>query len=120
MILVVVTLLMACQNGKRNESGNDSDGITAATVQAGQSQPQANALKSTEQELAQVDSTLEVVKREHDSLYQWVMNHATELTEQSPEVIRLTQLRITLDSLKVRFDVLCHRIKTIHREQNEE
>jgi len=112
-MLAAVAMLAGCQNRKSNTDP------TTDEEQVAEKQALPDALKLTEQELAQVDSTLEAVKREHDSLYQWVMDHATQLNEQSAEVERLTQLRTTIDSLKVRFDVLCHRIKVIHREQKE-
>ena len=75
--------------------------------------------KEAQEDLAVTDSLLEIVSSQYDEMHKWVMEHATELDEQSPEVVRLNQLRARRDSLKERFEVLAEAIKFIRHKQNE-
>lgn len=81
---------------------------------------QEAALKQAQQELAAVDSMLEAVKRRHDAQHQYVMEHATTLKDDAPEVLELNRLRLQRDSLQVAFDALCGKIKYIHRKQEQQ
>ena len=47
------------------------------------------------------------------------MDHARELNDQSPEVLRVNALRARCDSLKVRFEVLAETIKYIRKKQKD-
>ena len=81
---------------------------------------QDSALAEAQQRLALVDSMLEVAKAEHDKQHQWVMSNSTKLKENSPEVLRLNQLRAHRDSLQVEWETLGAKIKYIRKKQNKE
>ena len=70
-----------------------------------------NNLEAARQELAVTDSLLNIAKREHDEQHEWVMSHATQLNEQSPEVLKLNQLRAQRDSLQVEFEKQAQKVK---------
>ena len=78
---------------------------------------QDSALADAQQRLGQVDSLLEIAKREHDQQHQWVMSHSTKLNDQSPEVIRLNELRAHRDSLQVEWETLGAKIRYIRRQK---
>ena len=81
---------------------------------------QDSALAEAQQRLALVDSMLEVAKAEHDKQHQWVMSNSTKLKDNSPEVLRLNQLRAHRDSLQVEWETLGAKIKYIRKKQNKE
>ena len=78
---------------------------------------QDSALAEAQQRLAIVDSLLEATRREHDAQHQWVMEHATQLSDQSEEVVRLNRLRAHRDSLEAEWQTLGAKIKYIRRLQ---
>ena len=80
---------------------------------------QDSALLASQQELAIVDSTLEVVKQQYASMQQEVEQHKAALKATPEELTALTRLRMHRDSLQVRFDALCNQIKYIHQLQNK-
>jgi uncharacterized membrane-anchored protein YhcB (DUF1043 family) len=80
---------------------------------------QQQSLEEAQRDLAVTDSLLDAVTREHDELHQWVMEHATELNDQSPEVLRVNELHARRDSLKERFEVLAETIKYIRKKQKD-
>jgi len=80
---------------------------------------QQQSLEEAQRDLAVTDSLLDAVTREHDELHQWVMEHATELNDQSPEVLRVNELHARCDSLKERFEVLAETIKYIRKKQKD-
>ncbi len=81
---------------------------------------QDSALAEAQQRLTLVDSMLEVAKAEHDKQHQWVMSNSTKLKDNSPEVLRLNQLRAHRDSLQVEWETLGAKIKYIRKKQNKE
>ena len=80
---------------------------------------QDSALAEAQQRLAVVDSMLEAARRAHDAQHEWVMAHATELNEHSPEVLLLNQLRAHRDSLEAEWQTLGAKIKYIRMRKNE-
>ena len=82
-------------------------------------QKQDSTLQATQQQLALVDSALEVAKIEHEQLHKWVMEHSTKLNDHSPEVKKLNQLRAHRDSLQVEWETLGAKIKYIRKKQEE-
>jgi hypothetical protein len=76
-------------------------------------------LKRSQEELAIVDSMLEAVK--HDYVYQKqkVEKDKQELRATPEELTMLTKTRVKRDSLQTRFDVLCAKIRYIHKKQKE-
>lgn len=81
---------------------------------------QDSALAEAQQRLALVDSMLEATKVEHDQQHEWVMANSTKLKDNSPEVLRLNQLRARRDSLQVEWETLGAKIKYIRKKQNKE
>ena len=71
----------------------------------------AHELEDARKQLAITDSLLELARAEHDTLHQWVMSHATQLNDQSEQVLRLNQLRQRRDSLQVEFEKQAHKVK---------
>lgn len=112
ILLVVAALAAACTGGSRRAE------IEAR--KAALKHKQDSTLLASQQELAQVDSLLEVAKAEHDALHQWVMKNATRLNDQSPEVVRLNRLRAHRDSLQVQWETLGAKIKYIRRVSQSE
>ncbi|MCR4957003.1 MAG: hypothetical protein K6B13_00090 [Prevotella sp.] len=70
-----------------------------------------DSLASARQQLALTDSLLNHAKRKHDEQHNWVMSHASQLNEQSEEVLRLNQLRAQRDSLQVEFEKQAQKVK---------
>ncbi len=110
LMLSTVLLLSACSHSRRAEI----DARKAALKQK-----QDSALVASQERLAQVDSLLEQAKQEHDRQHEWVMAHSTKLNDQSPEVLRLNQLRAHRDSLQVEWETLGAKIKYIRKRQAE-
>ena len=80
---------------------------------------QQQGLEEAQRDLAVTDSLLEVVERQYEEQHQWVMEHAAALGDDSPEVLRVNELRARRDSLKERFEVLAETIKYIRKKQQE-
>ena len=89
--LIAVMVVAACGNKSRRD---EIEARKAALVNK-----QDSTLKATQQELAVVDSLLQIAKAEHDKQHAWVMAHATQLNDQSAEVKKLNELRSRRDSL---------------------
>ena len=107
ILLVVAAMLAACTGGSRRAE------IEAR--KAALKHKQDSTLLATQQELALVDSLWQAAKAEHDALHQWVMDNASRLNDQSPEVLRLNRLRAHRDSLQVQWETLGAKIKYIRR-----
>lgn len=110
ILLSAVLLLSACGNSRRAEIESRKAALTAK---------QDSSLAAAQKELAIVDSMLEAIKVKHDQQHQWVMSHSTQLNEQSPEVLRLNQLRASRDSLQVQWETLGAKIKYIRKKKEE-
>jgi peptidoglycan hydrolase CwlO-like protein len=110
IIATAALMLTACGNSRRAE-------IEAR--KAALKQKQDSALTASQERLAQVDSLLEQVKAEHDRQHEWVMSHSSQLNDQSPEVLRLNQLRAHRDSLQAEWETLGAKIKYIRKRQAE-
>ena len=110
IIATAALMLTACGNSRRAE-------IEAR--KAALKQKQDSALTASQERLAQVDSLLDQVKAEHDRQHEWVMSHSTQLNDQSPEVLRLNQLRAHRDSLQAEWETLGAKIKYIRKRQAE-
>lgn len=107
--IAALTLLTACKNHSRRD---EIEARRAALIHK-----QDSALAEAQQQLALVDSMLEAVKREHDAQHQWVMVHATELNDRSPEVLRLNALRAHRDSLQAQWQTLGTKIRYIRMKK---
>ncbi len=111
VILTIATLLTGCTgHSRRSEIEARRQAIA---------QRQDSALADAQARLALVDSMLEAVKAEHDREHAWVMSHATTLSEQSPEVLRLNRLRARRDSLEAEWQTLGAKIRYIRRLQEK-
>lgn len=110
IFLAVALLLTACGHSRRAE-------IEAR--KAALKQKQDSALTASQERLALVDSLLEAAKLEHDRQHEWVMAHGAMLSERSPEVLRLNQLRAHRDSLQVEWETLGAKIRYIRKRQAE-
>ena len=80
-------------------------------------------LKRSQEELSRVDSMLQAVK--HDYEYQKHQRQKVEKDKQElratpEELTMLTKTRVRRDSLQTRFDVLCAKIRYIHKKQKEQ
>ncbi len=76
-------------------------------------------LATAREQLAVTDSLLNIARHEHDEQHEWVMSHATELDEQSPEVLRLNSLRARRDSLEVEFEKQAQKVKFYMRKSEK-
>ena len=78
---------------------------------------QETSLAQAQQDLARVDSMLEAAKMRHDAQHKFVMEHATQLKDDSPEVVELNRLRARRDSLEAEWKTLGAKIKYIRKMQ---
>ncbi|MBR0050087.1 MAG: hypothetical protein IJP74_12355 [Prevotella sp.] len=76
-------------------------------------------LKKTQQELALVDSALQAVKQDYEYQRHKVEKDKQALRATPDELTMLTRKRVHRDSLQTRFDVLCAKIRYIHKKQKE-
>ena len=76
-------------------------------------------LKRSQEELAIVDSTLQAVKHDYEYQRQKVEKDKQELRATPEELTMLTKTRVRRDSLQTCFDVLCAKIRYIHKKQKE-
>ena len=76
-------------------------------------------LKRSQEELAVVDSLLQAVKNDYETLKQQVEKDKQELKATPEELTMLTKTRVRRDSLQTRFEVLCAKIRYIHKKQKE-
>ena len=76
-------------------------------------------LKRSQEELAIIDSTLQAVKHDYEYQKQKVEKDKKELRATPEELTMLTKTRVRRDSLQTRFDVLCAKIRYIHKKQKE-
>ena len=76
-------------------------------------------LKRSQEELAIVDSLLQVVKSDYETLKLKVEKDKQELRATPEELTMLTKTRVRRDSLQTRFEVLCAKIRYIHKKQKE-
>lgn len=77
-------------------------------------------LKRSQEELALVDSALQAVKHDYEYQKQKVEKDKAELRATPEELTMLTKTRVKRDSLQTRFDVLCAKIRYIHKKQKEQ
>ncbi len=78
------------------------------------------SLKQAQEDLAATDSALQAVKRDYDTLKVKVEADRAALRATEEELHRLNLTRVKLDSLQVRFDMQCAKIKYIHKQQEKE
>lgn len=76
-------------------------------------------LKRSQEELALVDSMLQAVSHDYRYQQQKVDKDKLELRATAEELTMLTRTRMRRDSLQTRFDVLCAKIRYIHKKQKE-
>jgi hypothetical protein len=76
-------------------------------------------LKRSQEELALVDSALQAVKHDYEYQKQKVEKDKAELRATPEELTMLTKTRMHRDSLQTRYDVLCGKIRYIHKKQKE-
>jgi multidrug efflux pump subunit AcrA (membrane-fusion protein) len=76
-------------------------------------------LKRSQEELAIIDSLLQVVKSDYETLKLKVEKDKQELRATPEELTMLTKTRVRRDSLQTRFEVLCAKIRYIHKKQKE-
>ncbi|MCR5642772.1 MAG: hypothetical protein K6G32_05470 [Prevotella sp.] len=74
-------------------------------------------LKRSQEELALVDSALQAVKHDYDYQRAKVEKDKEQLTATPEELTMLTKTRVKRDSLQTRFNVLCAKIRYIHKKQ---
>ena len=77
-------------------------------------------LKRSQEELASVDSTLQAVRQNYEYQHQKVEKDKQELRATPEELTMLTKTRVKRDSLQTRFNVLCAKIRYIHKKQKEQ
>ena len=77
------------------------------------------SLKEAQEDLAVTDSALQAVTLDYKYIKDKVDRDKAELTDTAEELESLTRTKMKLDSLKVRFDMQCAKIKYIHKKQKE-
>ncbi len=77
------------------------------------------ALAQAQSDLAHTDSLLQAAKAEYAQCKAAVEQSKAELRATPEELQNATLMKMRLDSLQVRFDVQCAKIKYIHKKQKE-
>ena len=77
------------------------------------------ALRQAQEDLAHTDSLLQAVNADYNYQKTKVEKDKQELRATPEELQMLTLTKMRLDSLRVRFDVQCAKIKYIHKKQKE-
>ena len=80
---------------------------------------QSISLKEAQEDLAITDSILQRVTLDYKYIKDKVEKDKAELRATPEELEMLTRTKMKLDSLKVRFDMQCAKIKYIHKRQKE-
>lgn len=78
------------------------------------------ALKQAQEDLEQTDRLLQVVRRDYDYIKREVEKRRSDLNATAEQLRTMTLTKMKLDSLQVRFDMQCAKIKYIHKRQKEE
>lgn len=77
------------------------------------------SLKEAQEDLAVTDSALQAVTLDYKYIKDKVDRDKAELRATAEELETLTRTKMKLDSLRVRFDMQCAKIKYIHKKQKE-
>ena len=81
---------------------------------------QSISLKQAQDDLAHTDSILQVVTHDYNYQKAKVDKDREMLRATAEELQMLNETKVRLDSLKVRFDMQCAKIKYIHKKQKED
>ena len=77
------------------------------------------SLKEAQEDLALTDSIMQKVGLDYKYIKDKVEKDKAQLRATAEELELLTRTKMKLDSLKVRFDMQCAKIKYIHKKQKE-
>ena len=77
------------------------------------------SLKEAQEDLALPDSIMQAVSLDYKYIKDKVEKDKAQLRATAEELELLTHTKMKLDSLKVRFDMQCAKIKYIHKKQKE-
>lgn len=77
------------------------------------------ALSQAQEDLAKTDSALQRVKSEYEAMKAAADKAKSQLQATPEQLTLLTLKRMERDSLQVRFDMQCAKIKYIHKRQKE-
>ena len=80
---------------------------------------QEASLRIAQKQLAYVDSALEAEKNIFQTMEKSVAAHKAKGIATAEELTALTRKRMLRDSLQTQFDVLCAKIKYIHKRQKQ-
>lgn len=80
---------------------------------------QSIALKQAQEDLANTDSILQAVTHDYNYQKTKVDKDREMLRATKEELSMLNKTKVKLDSLRVRFDMQCAKIKYIHKKQKE-
>ena len=80
---------------------------------------QEASLRIAQKQLAYVDSALEAEKHIFQTMEKSVAAHKEKGIATAEELTALTRKRMLRDSLQTQFDVLCAKIKYIHKRQKQ-
>lgn len=80
---------------------------------------QQASLKLAQEDLAKTDSMMAIVSNEYNQLKDKVEKDRAELKATFEDTEKLNLTKVKLDSLKVRFDMQCAKIKYIHKKQKD-
>lgn len=114
LFLLAAILLMAACETKHERAQRE-----IAERKAALKHKQDSALQAAQQELAWVDSALQQANQTYDQLNADLQSGKWKAVGSKLMEEKMTTARLHRDSLQVRFDVLCSKIKYIHRRQKE-
>ena len=81
---------------------------------------QSISLKQAQEDLAHTDSILQELTHDYNYQKAKVDKDREMLRATAEELQMLNETKVRLDSLKVRFDMQCAKIKYIHKKQKED
>ena len=117
LFLIPAIALIACGDSKLERENKELEEEIEERREA-LDERQKTELADARQELTLTDSLLTEVRRQHDELHKKVMASSGRLTDKSPEVIRLNNLRGKRDSLEVEYKKQSHKVKFFLKKMN--
>lgn len=107
--IMMVALLAACGGQTPKTETVKKDSIVTARDVAEEKKAEALHL------IDSLRPVLETAKQEEAELAAWVIEHAVELKDDAPEVVRLNRMRMHLDSLQKQFAVAEGQVRYLER-----
>ncbi len=112
-LAMVVSLLFGCENKHRKMQEE------IQTRKENLQHHQDSALQASQQEVQRLDEELQRANHQYEQMRRLAEQAHAAGTATYEQLSNVTKMRIHRDSLQTQFDVLCAKIKYIHKRQKE-